>query len=81
MPISQEIQHQNRAADDWLKEVVRWTWRIKLVSQLETELMTRIREHSEDEAIKVFAHNLKDLLLAAPAGLRPTLGLDPENRR
>lgn len=72
-----DIQHHNRAADDWLKEVVRWTWRIKLVSQLETELMTRIRERSEDEAIKVFAQNLKDLLLAAPAGLRPTIGLDP----
>ena len=56
---------------------MRWTWRIKLVSQLETELMTRIRERSEDEAIKVFAQNLKDLLLAAPAGLRPTIGLDP----
>ena len=72
-----DIQHHNRAADDWLKEVVRWTWRIKLVSQLETELMTHIRERSEDEAIKVFAQNLKDLLLAAPAGLRPTIGLDP----
>lgn len=72
-----DIQHHNRAADDWLKEVVRWTWRIKLVSQLETELMTRIRERSENEAIKVFAQNLKDLLLAAPAGLRPTIGLDP----
>ncbi len=71
------IEHQGRAADDWLKEAVRWTWRVKLLSQLETELMTRIRENSEDEAIKVFAKNLKDLLLAAPAGLRPTLGLDP----
>ena len=71
------IEHHGRAADDWLKEAVRWTWRVKLLSQLETELMTRIRENSEDEAIKVFAKNLKDLLLAAPAGLRPTLGLDP----
>ncbi len=71
------IEHLGRAADDWLKEAVRWTWRVKLLSQLETELMTRIRENSEDEAIKVFAKNLKDLLLAAPAGLRPTLGLDP----
>ena len=49
------IEHQGRAADDWLKEAVRWTWRVKLLSQLETELMTRIRENSEDEAIKVFA--------------------------
>ena len=72
-----KIENQGRAADDWLKDVVRWTWRVKLLSQLETELMTRIRENSEDEAIKVFAKNLKDLLLAAPAGLRPTLGLDP----
>ncbi|WP_257265832.1 Tex family protein, partial [Endozoicomonas sp. ONNA2] len=72
-----QVEHKGRAADDWLKDVVRWTWRVKLLSQLETELMTRIRENSEDEAIKVFAKNLKDLLLAAPAGLRPTLGLDP----
>ena len=72
-----EISDQGRAADKWLKEVVRWTWRVKLLAQLETELMTLIREQSEDEAIKVFAKNLKDLLLAAPAGLRPTLGLDP----
>ena len=72
-----KISDQGRAADSWLKEVVRWTWRVKLLTQLETELMTRIREESEDEAIKVFAKNLKDLLLAAPAGLRPTLGLDP----
>ncbi|WP_257282863.1 Tex family protein [Endozoicomonas sp. SESOKO1] len=72
-----KVEHKDRAADNWLKDVVRWTWRVKLLSQLETELMTRIRENSEDEAIKVFAKNLKDLLLAAPAGLRPTLGLDP----
>lgn len=72
-----KVEQKGRAADDWLKDVVRWTWRVKLLSQLETELMTRIRENSEDEAIKVFAKNLKDLLLAAPAGLRPTLGLDP----
>ncbi|MFK0570788.1 Tex family protein [Endozoicomonas sp.] len=71
------VEHKGRPGDDWLKDVVRWTWRVKLLSQLETELMTRIRENSEDEAIKVFAKNLKDLLLAAPAGLRPTLGLDP----
>ncbi|PJE80726.1 30S ribosomal protein S1 [invertebrate metagenome] len=71
------IQDQKRPADIWLKEVVRWTWRVKLQNQLETELMARIREQSEDEAITVFAKNLKDLLMAAPAGLRPTLGLDP----
>ena len=72
-----EISDQGRAADGWLKEAVRWTWRVKLLTQLETELMTLVREQSEDEAIKVFAKNLKDLMLAAPAGLRPTLGLDP----
>ncbi len=71
------IADQARAADSWLKDVVRWTWRVKLLTQLETELMTRLRERSEEEAIKVFAKNLKDLLLAAPAGLRPTIGLDP----
>lgn len=71
------IEQRGRAADAWLKEAVRWTWRVKLLPQLETELMTQLRESSEDEAIKVFAKNLKDLLLAAPAGLRPTLGLDP----
>lgn len=71
------IADQGRAGDGWLKEVVRWCWRVKLLTQLETELVTRLREQSEDEAIKVFAKNLKDLLLAAPAGLRPTIGLDP----
>lgn len=75
-----KVEHKGRAADDWLKDVVRWTWRGRLLSQLETELMTRVRENSEDEAIKVFAKNLRDLLLAAPAGLRPTLGLDPGMR-
>ena len=72
-----DISDQGRAADGWLKEVVRWTWRVKLLTQIETELMTQVREQSEEEAIKVFAKNLKDLLLAAPAGLRPTIGLDP----
>ena len=71
------IKDQGRAADTWLKEVVRWTWRVKLLTHIETELMTRLREAAEAEAIKVFAGNLKDLLLAAPAGPRATLGLDP----
>ncbi len=61
----------------WLKEVVRWTWRVKLYTHLETELMGRLREGAEQEAIDVFAANLKDLLLAAPAGPHATLGLDP----
>ena len=68
---------QGRAADAWLKEVVRWTWRVKLYTRLETELFGRLREHAEGAAIQVFAENLNDLLLAAPAGARPTLGLDP----
>ena len=71
------IKNNGRAADKWLHEVVRWTWRIKLSTHLETELMGQIRERAEEDAIKVFASNLKDLLLAAPAGPKATLGLDP----
>ena len=71
------IRNQGRAADKWLAEVVRWTWRVKLLTQLETDLMTQVREQAEEEAIKVFAGNLKDLLLAAPAGPKATMGLDP----
>ncbi len=66
-----------RAADKWLAEVVRWTWRVKLGMHIETELMAQIRERAEEDAIKVFASNIKDLLLAAPAGQKVTLGLDP----
>ncbi len=68
---------QNRPVDKWLQGVVSWTWKIKLSLQMETELIGRIRESAEDEAIKVFAMNLKDLLMAAPAGMRCTMGLDP----
>ncbi|MCK0767586.1 Tex family protein [Chromohalobacter canadensis] len=64
-------------ASRWLKEVVRWTWRVKLYTHLETELMSRLRERAEREAIEVFAANLKDLLLAAPAGAKATLAIDP----
>ncbi|QJQ96901.1 MULTISPECIES: Tex family protein [Halomonadaceae] len=71
------IQDHGRVADRWLKEVVRWTWRVKLYTHLETELMGRLRERAEGEAIDVFAANLKDLLLAAPAGPKATLALDP----
>lgn len=71
------VSDEQRPADKWLQEVVRWTWRVKLLSQLESELLTRLREASEEDAIAVFAHNLKDLLLAAPAGQRSTIGLDP----
>lgn len=72
-----QIRDQGRAADRWLQEVVRWTWRVKLSTHLETDLMGRVREAAEAEAIRVFANNLQDLLLAAPAGPRATLGLDP----
>ncbi len=71
------IRDQGRSADRWLAEVVRWTWRVKLSTQIETDLMAQVREAAETEAINVFAANLKDLLLLAPAGPRPTLGLDP----
>ena len=71
------IQNQNRPADKWLGEVVRWTWKVKLYTHLETDLLGELRDGAETEAINVFAHNLHDLLLAAPAGPRATLGLDP----
>ena len=67
----------NLAASKWLNEVVRWCWRIKLAPHIETDLMNSLREGAEQDAISVFASNLKDLLLAAPAGPRATLGLDP----
>jgi protein Tex len=72
-----KIANKGRPADKWLNEVVRWTWRIKLSMHLESELMSALRERAELEAINVFARNLKDLLLAAPAGPRATMGLDP----
>jgi len=71
------ISNQGRPADKWLFDTVRWTWRVKVFMHLETELMTNLREKAEVEAINVFALNLKALLLAAPAGPRATMGLDP----
>ena len=71
------IDNTGRAADKWLSDVVRWTWRVKLLTHMETELFGKVREQAEQEAINVFAKNLKDLLLAAPAGPRATIGLDP----
>ena len=71
------FKHQERAADDWLGQVVAWTWRVKLAYQIESELINEKRDEAEAGAIQVFADNLKDLLLAAPAGPRTTLGLDP----
>ena len=75
-----QIRDQGRAADTWLAEVVRWTWRVKLLTHLETDLLGELREKAEEDAIKVFASNLKDLLLAAPAGQKATIGLDPGMR-
>jgi uncharacterized protein len=71
------IAHKNRKADAFLADVVRKTWRIKVSTHLDVELMTRLRERAEEDAIAVFGGNLKDLLLAAPAGPRVTMGLDP----
>ncbi|MBA3058374.1 MAG: RNA-binding transcriptional accessory protein [Gammaproteobacteria bacterium] len=69
--------HQGRAADDLIRKCVAWTWRVKLSLSTERDLFTRLREDAERVAIKVFADNLRDLLLAAPAGPRVVLGLDP----
>jgi uncharacterized protein len=66
-----------RPADKWLNETVRWAWRVKIFLHLDLELTNRLRESAEVEAIHVFARNLHDLLLAAPAGPRTTIGLDP----
>ena len=67
----------SRPGDRWLMEVASWTWRVKLSMSLSLDLMRELRERAEEEAIHVFARNLKDLLLAAPAGSRDTMGLDP----
>ncbi|RLA05730.1 MAG: RNA-binding transcriptional accessory protein, partial [Gammaproteobacteria bacterium] len=71
------VRDQGRAGDQWLNEVVHWTWQVKLLGHLETDLLGEIRERAEQGAIQVFADNLKDLLLAAPAGQKATIGLDP----
>lgn len=71
------IRNQGRPADTWLLDTVRWAWSVKISLQLELELIGNLRERAEEEAIHVFARNLKDLLLAAPAGSRAAMGLDP----
>ena len=71
------IQDQGRAADKWLAEVVKWTWKIKLLTRLELDLMGQLRDSAEEEAIRVFAENIKAILLASPAGNKVTMGLDP----
>ena len=69
--------HQGRKADDLIRKCVAWTWRVKLSLSTERDLFTRLRESAEAVAIKVFADNLRDLLLAAPAGQKAVMGLDP----
>jgi len=71
------IQQLGRAADKWLGDVCRWCWRVKVQPHLETELLTQLRETAENEAIKVFGRNLHELLLAAPAGPKSVMGVDP----
>jgi uncharacterized protein len=71
------ISDQGRPGDKWLAETVRWAWRTKITIMLSIDLRLRLWTAAEEEAVRVFASNLRDLLLAAPAGARPTLGLDP----
>ncbi|HEY2871305.1 MAG TPA: Tex family protein [Reyranella sp.] len=71
------IADQGRPGDKWLAETVRWAWRTKIFIMLSIDLRLRLWTAAEEEAVRVFASNLRDLLLAAPAGARPTLGLDP----
>ncbi|MFC3584572.1 Tex family protein [Streptantibioticus rubrisoli] len=72
-----KIADRGRPADAWLLETVRWAWRTRILVHLGIDLRTRLRTAAEDEAVRVFAANLRDLLLAAPAGARATMGLDP----
>jgi uncharacterized protein len=74
------IADRGRPADAWLLETVRWAWRTRILVHLAVDLRARLWQAAEDEAVRVFAANLRDLLLAAPAGTRPTMGLDPGYR-
>ena len=71
------IEHRDRRADDWLASVARFTWRVKIYTRLETDLLGTLRDRAEQEAISVFSRNLKDLLLAPPAGPLCVMGIDP----
>jgi len=71
------VQDKGRPADAWLKDAVHFSWKVKSLTRIDLDLKQRLREASEEEAIRVFANNLKDLLLAAPAGPKATMGLDP----
>ncbi|NLB31426.1 MAG: RNA-binding transcriptional accessory protein, partial [Alcaligenaceae bacterium] len=77
LDIGAEFEANATPRGKWLADVTRWTWRVKLLTAFESEFITQLRERAEEEAIKVFADNLKDLLLAAPAGPKSVLGLDP----
>jgi uncharacterized protein len=74
------VADRGRPADAWLSETVRWAWRTRILVRLGIDLRARLWQAAEDEAVRVFAANLRDLLLAAPAGTRPTMGLDPGYR-
>ena len=74
------VADQGRPADRWLADTVHWAWRTRILLHLGIDLRTRLRQAAEAEAVRVFAANLRDLLLAAPAGARPTMGLDPGYR-
>ncbi len=74
------IADRGRPADPWLMDTVRWAWRTRIFVRLDLDLRMRLRQQAEDEAVRVFAANLRDLLLAAPAGTRATMGLDPGYR-
>src|ERR671910_360486 len=71
------IEDRGRPADKWLVEVCQWTWRLKAHPHISAELLMQLREEAEAEAIKIFGRNLRELLLAAPAGPKAVLGLDP----
>lgn len=71
------VTDRGRPADKWLADTVRWAWRTRFLVRLGIDLRVRLRQEAEDEAVRVFAANLRDLLLAAPAGTRATMGLDP----
>ncbi|MCZ7438575.1 Tex family protein [Micromonospora sp. WMMC241] len=71
------VSDQGRAGDRWLADTVRWAWRTRILIHLGADLRMRLWQAAEEEAVRVFATNLRDLLLAAPAGARPTMGLDP----
>src|SRR5713101_6593331 len=72
-----DIRDHGRPGDRWLIETARWAWRTKIMVHLGVDLRLRLWNAAEQEAVRVFAANLRDLLLAAPAGARPTMGLDP----